>query len=157
MQQIRPCLWFEREAEEAATLYTSIFPNSRVTSVARFGEGGHGPAGQAMSATFELDGQPFLALNGRPQLGFTEAISLVVGCDSQDEIDRYWDQLVAGGEASQCDWLKDRFGVSWQIVPSALETMLGDADAERAGRVMQAMLAMSKFDLGALQRAYDGS
>lgn len=153
--KIAPCLWFDGRAEEAVAFYTSVFPNSKTVSTLRCGEAGPGPAGSVLSITFELDGRRFIALNGGPAYSFTPALSLFVACDSQDEIDQLWDRLLAGGEAQQCGWLKDRFGLSWQIVPGALEGMLGDENAERVSRVLAALFQMTKLDLGALQAAYD--
>lgn len=156
MQKITPWFWFDTAAEEAANFYTAIFDNSRIVEVSRYGEGGPRPAGTAMTVTFELDGHRYVGLNGGPQFPFTEAISLQVSCADQGEVDRFWDQLVDGGQPGQCGWLKDRFGVSWQIVPTQLGELLGDPDPGRAGRAMQAMLAMSKLDIGAIARAADG-
>jgi len=156
MQKIHPMLWFDTQAEEAAEFYTSLFPDSRITDVTRFGEGSPGTAGTVMTVAFELAGQRFTALNGGPEFHFTEAISLYVDCADQAEVDRLWERLTDGGEPSQCGWLKDRFGVSWQIIPTALGELMGDPDAERAGRVVQAMLGMSKIDVAALQRAWAG-
>ncbi len=162
VQRITPCLWFDSEAEEAARLYVGVFKNSRITSVSRYGEAGrevHGKApGTVMTVAFELDGQPFTALNGGPLFKFTEAISFQVPCETQDEVDYYWDKLSAGGDqqAQQCGWLKDKFGLSWQIVPSALTDMLTDPDGRKSQRVMAAMLQMKKLDIAALRRAYDG-
>ncbi len=155
-QKIKTFLWFDKDAEEAAKFYTSIFKNSRITAVARYGDAGPGPKGSAMTVAFELEGQEFLALNGGPQFKFTEAISLLVTCDSQQEIDELWSTLTAGGQESQCGWLKDRYGLSWQIVPSALPQLLQDADPAKSARVMQAMLQMKKMDLGRLERAHRG-
>lgn len=160
--RIKPCLWFDDQAEAAAEFYTSIFPNSRITDISRYGEAGrdvHGkPPGSAMVVAFELDGQAFTALNGGPAFTFNEAISLVVTCATADELDDYWHRLAAGGdeEAQRCGWLKDRYGISWQVVPSALPAMLNDPDPERAGRVMDAMLQMKKIDIAALERARNG-
>lgn len=156
MQKIHPMLWFDTQAEEAAEFYTSLFPDSRITDVTRFGEGSPGTAGTVMTVAFELAGQRFTALNGGPEFHFTEAISLYVDCADQAEVDRLWERLTEGGEPSQCGWLKDRFGVSWQIIPTALGELMGDADPERAGRVLQAMLGMSKIDVAQLQRAWAG-
>jgi len=162
IQRIAPCLWFDDQAEQAADFYLSVFPNSKITQVARYGEAGrefHGKApGSVMTVAFELDGQAFTALNGGPVFRFNEAISLQVYCQSQDEVDHYWDRLSAGGDprAQQCGWLKDRYGVSWQIVPSALSAMLADGDSGRSQRVMAALLRMHKLDIAALQRAYAG-
>jgi predicted 3-demethylubiquinone-9 3-methyltransferase (glyoxalase superfamily) len=155
MQKISPFLWFDDDAEEAVKFYTSIFDGAKVTNTTRYAEGGPGPAGQVMTIAFELEGQEFTALNGGPLFPFTEAISLYVHCGDQDEVDRLWTQLTEGGEEGQCGWLKDRFGVSWQIVPDVLGEMLSDPDQERAQRVLQAMLQMSKIDIKALQDAYD--
>jgi predicted 3-demethylubiquinone-9 3-methyltransferase (glyoxalase superfamily) len=155
VQKITPFLWFDDQAEEAMTFYTSIFENSKVVNVSRYGEAGPGRAGTVMTATFELAGQQFIALNGGPQFKFTEAISLFVNCETQEEVDELWEKLSEGGEKGPCGWLKDRYGLSWQIVPSALGKLLGDEDPEKAGRVMQAMLKMSKLDIAALQQAYD--
>jgi predicted 3-demethylubiquinone-9 3-methyltransferase (glyoxalase superfamily) len=157
MQKIRPFLWFDKEAEEAANFYISVFKNSRVLEVARYGAAGPGPAGSVMTVTFVLDGQEFIALNGGPHFRFTEAVSLFVTCEDQAEVDYFWDKLMAGGgQPVECGWLKDRFGLSWQVVPAGLMTMLHDPDAARSERVMRAMLQMVKLDIAALQRAYDG-
>jgi predicted 3-demethylubiquinone-9 3-methyltransferase (glyoxalase superfamily) len=155
MQKITPFLWFDHQAEEAANFYTSLFKNSKITGVSRYGEGSPGPAGSVMTISFQLDGQDFTALNGGPLFLFTEAISFVVNCETQAEVDHLWEQLTAGGEESQCGWLKDRFGVSWQIVPTALGSILGDPDPEKARRAMEAMLKMKKLDIVELQRARD--
>ncbi|MGE0228879.1 MAG: VOC family protein [Dehalococcoidia bacterium] len=156
MQKVHPVLWFRDEAEEAAALYTSLLPDSRITDVTRFPEGSPGTPGTAMSVSFELGGQAFTALNGAPEGNFTEAVSLYVDCADQAEVDRLWDALAEGGEQSQCGWLKDRFGVSWQIIPSALGELMGDPDPERAARVVRAMLGMSKIDIEQLRRAWAG-
>jgi predicted 3-demethylubiquinone-9 3-methyltransferase (glyoxalase superfamily) len=157
-QRITPFLWFDGTAEEAINLYVSIFKNSRIVSITRYGDAGPGPSGTVMSANFELEGQEFMALNGGPQFPFTEAISFLVNCESQQEVDELWDKLTAnGGEGQPCGWLKDRYGLSWQIIPTALGRMLGDPDPARAGRVMQAMLHMKKIDIKALEEAYAGS
>ncbi len=161
-QRIAPCLWFDDQAEQAAGFYTSVFPNSKITAVSRFGKAGHEvhgrPEGSVMTVAFELDGQPFTALNGGPVFKFTEALSLVVYCDTQRELDHYWERLAAGAEprAQQCGWLKDRFGVSWQVVPAALPELLTDPDPARSERVMQALLRMKKLDLEQLRRAHAG-
>jgi predicted 3-demethylubiquinone-9 3-methyltransferase (glyoxalase superfamily) len=152
---IYPMLWFDGAAEQAAEFYCGIFPNSRIESVSRYSDAGPGEAGAAMTVAFELNGTRFVGLNGGPQFSFTEAVSFVVGCDGQDEVDYYWDHLVDGGQEGQCGWLKDRFGVSWQIVPAGLEQLLGDPDAGRAQRAMAAMLGMRKLDLAAMRRAAD--
>jgi predicted 3-demethylubiquinone-9 3-methyltransferase (glyoxalase superfamily) len=155
MPKPTPFLWFDSEAEQAAEQYTSLFPNSRITDVRRYGSAGPGAEGTVMTVAFELDGQPFVALNGGPQYRFTEAVSFVVDCETQEEVDRYWDALSAGGEEGPCGWLKDRFGLSWQIVPRRLMELLSDPDAERAQRAMAAMLEMRKLDIAALERAAD--
>jgi predicted 3-demethylubiquinone-9 3-methyltransferase (glyoxalase superfamily) len=152
--RITPCLWFDGQAEEAARFYTSVFGNSSIGSVMRYGKEGPGPEGTAMSVNFELDGQPFMALNGGPAFTFTPAVSFFVACDTQAEVDHFWEKLAEGGQIQQCGWLQDRYGVSWQIVPTALGAMLGDRDPERAGRVMRAMLGMRKLDVAELERAY---
>jgi predicted 3-demethylubiquinone-9 3-methyltransferase (glyoxalase superfamily) len=150
MPEIKSCLWFHSEAEQAANFYVSLFPNSKVLQVMRAGDA-------VIAAEFLLDGRPFMALNGRREPGFTDAVSFVVPCESQDDVDRYWDALVNGGEEGQCGWLKDRFGVSWQVVPNELAVLLGDPDRAKAGRVMQAMLGMKKLDVAKLRRARDGA
>jgi len=155
-QKITPFLWFDGQAEEAARFYTSIFKNSSLGDVSRYGPEGPGPAGSAMTVSFTLEGLNFTALNGGPEYKFTPAISLYVDCKTQEEVDYLWDRLVEGGRPDQCGWLVDRFGVSWQIVPSALIELLGDPDREKAGRVMQAMLKMVKIDIAELRRAYAG-
>ena len=154
---ITPCLWFDTQGEDAARFYTAIFPNSRITDVARYGAAGPRPEGEVMTAAFELDGQPFVALNGGPEFTFNEAISFQVSCQDQDEVDRYWDALSEGGEEGPCGWLKDKFGVSWQIVPEALQRLLGDPDPERAQRAMGAMLQMKKIDVSELEAAAGGA
>jgi predicted 3-demethylubiquinone-9 3-methyltransferase (glyoxalase superfamily) len=151
--KITPWLWFDTQSEEAATFYTSLFDNSRITGVDRYGDAGPGPAGSVMTVSFELDGQPMAALNGGPQYAFTEAISFQVGCESQDEVDRLWNALTDGGVEGPCGWCKDRFGVSWQIVPTRLHELLSDPDPERAQRAMRAMFEMKKIDIAALERA----
>lgn len=157
MPKITPFLWFDDQAEAAAELYVSVFPNSKITGVTRYGPAGPGPEGQAMTVTFELDGAAFIALNGGPHFHFTEAVSFSIDCKDQAEIDRYWEKLTAdGGEPSQCGWLKDRFGLSWQVVPAELPSLLGDPDPEKAQRATQAMLGMKKLDIAALRRARDG-
>lgn len=157
LQRITPFLWFDHQAEEAANFYVSIFENSRILTTARYGDGGPGPKGSVMTVSFELDGQEFTALNGGPHFKFTEAVSFVVHCETQDEVDRFWKQLSEGGQESQCGWLKDRYGLSWQIVPNALPKLLQDKDAARSQRVMTALLKMKKLDIAELQRAYDQS
>jgi predicted 3-demethylubiquinone-9 3-methyltransferase (glyoxalase superfamily) len=147
------CLWFDTEGEEAATFYTSVFPNSKITEIARYGSAGPRPEGTVMTVGFELDGRPFMALNGGPEFTFNEAISFVVPCKDQDEVDTYWNALSDGGEEGPCGWLKDRFGVSWQVVPDALTRLLADPDRERSQRVMGAMLQMRKIQIDELERA----
>ena len=154
MQKITPFLWFNGNAEEAANHYISIFKNSRIVSIMRYGEAGPGPKGSVMSANFQLEGQDFVALNGGPQFKFTEAISLFVRCETQEEVDDLWAKLAAPGQKGQCGWIKDKFGLSWQIVPSVLGEMLQDKDAERSGRVMKALMQMDKLDIGVLKQAY---
>jgi predicted 3-demethylubiquinone-9 3-methyltransferase (glyoxalase superfamily) len=153
MEQLITCLWFDTEGEEAATFYTSLIPNSRIVDVTHYGSAGPRPEGMVMTVTFELNGQRFVALNGGPEYAFTPAVSFQVMCDSQEEIDRYWDALSDGGEPGPCGWLQDRFGLSWQIVPTALPRLLSTADAERSQRVMKAMLEMSKLEIEPLERA----
>jgi predicted 3-demethylubiquinone-9 3-methyltransferase (glyoxalase superfamily) len=155
MQKITPFLWFEDQAEEAVNFYTSIFKNSRILNVARYSEAGPGPAGSVMTATFELEGQEFTALNGGPQYKFTEAISFVVNCKTQKEVDELWEKLTAGGEEGPCGWLKDKFGVSWQIVPTALGEMLSDPNPVKAQRVAEAMFKMKKLEIPVLRQAYE--
>ncbi|WP_154796349.1 VOC family protein [Occultella kanbiaonis] len=157
MPNITPNLWFESRAEEAAELYTSIFPNSSIGHVERYGPGAPMPEGTVMTVAFSLDGKQFVGLNGGPAFAFTEAISFIIECADQAEVDHYWGALTAdGGQESQCAWLKDRFGVSWQVVPRRLMELLGDPDPERAGRAMEAMLLMRKIDIAAVERAADG-
>jgi predicted 3-demethylubiquinone-9 3-methyltransferase (glyoxalase superfamily) len=153
MQKITPFLWFDTEAEEAAGFYTSVFPNSRIVEVARYGSAGPGQEGTVMTVSFELDGQAFIALNGGPEFSFNEAISFQVSCGSQDEVDSFWRTLSDGGEEGPCGWLKDRFGLSWQIVPRVLTELLGDPDREKSQRVMRAMLNMKKIEIAELERA----
>ena len=156
MQRITPFLWFDDKAEEAINLYVSIFKNSKILSIARYGEAGPGPKGTVMTAKFQLDAQEFVALNGGPHFKFTEAISFVVNCETQEEVDEYWEKLSAGGAESQCGWLKDKYGLSWQVVPKILVELLQDKDAEKSQRVMKAMLQMKKIDIPTLKRAYEG-
>ena len=156
MQTITPFLWFDGKAEEAMNFYISIFKKSKILSVTRYGEAGPGPKGTVMTATFQLDGQNFAALNGGPHYTFTPAISFFVNCETQQEVDELWDKLSEGGEKQRCGWLKDKYGLSWQIIPSALGKMLQDKDAEKAKRVMKAMLQMDKIDTLLLRQAYDG-
>jgi len=155
MQKITPFLWFDGKAEEAMNFYTSIFKNSKIGRITRYGDAGPGPKGAVMSATFQLDGQEFMALNGGPQFKFTEAISFFVNCETQEEVDELWEKLSAGGQKSRCGWLKDKYGLSWQIIPSALGEMLGDKDPEKSRRVMKAMLQMDKIDIRRLQEAHE--
>lgn len=157
MQSITPFLWFDKEAEEAANFYVSIFRDAKILTVSRYGDAGPGPKGQAMVVKFELMGQVFMALNGGPHFKFTEAISFLVDCDAQEEVDYYWEKLLAGGgQPSQCGWLKDKYGLSWQIVPTILGQLMADKEPEKSKRVMQAMLRMVKLDVAELKRAYDG-
>jgi predicted 3-demethylubiquinone-9 3-methyltransferase (glyoxalase superfamily) len=153
MHDITPCLWFDTEGEEAAKLYTSVFPNSRILDISRYGSAGPRPEGTVMTVSFELDGQKFLALNGGPQFSFTEAVSFQVSCETQEAVDAFWSALSEGGAEGPCGWLKDRFGLSWQIVPTRLPELLGDPDTEKAQRVMQAMLQMKKIEIDGLERA----
>jgi predicted 3-demethylubiquinone-9 3-methyltransferase (glyoxalase superfamily) len=155
MQKITPFLWFDGQAEEAMNFYVSVFKNSKVVRVSRYGEAGPGPKGTVMSATFQLEGQEFFALNGGPQYRFTPAISLFVNCETQQEVDELWEKLSAGGKKDRCGWLTDKYGLSWQIIPSVLGKMLQDKDAEKANRVMKAMLQMDKIDIKGLKQAYD--
>ena len=157
MNKITPFLWFDTQAEEAAKYYVSIFKNSKIVSVSRYGEAGPGPAGSVMTVEFELAGQRFIALNGGPNFTFTEAISFSIDCKTQSEVDDYWKRLSTGGEEGPCGWLKDKFGLSWQVNPAILGKMLNDADRAKAKRVMQAMLKMKKIEIKELQRAYDGA
>jgi predicted 3-demethylubiquinone-9 3-methyltransferase (glyoxalase superfamily) len=154
--KITTCLWFDTEGEEAAEYYCSIIPNSHVHEVSRYGEAGPGPAGSAMTVSFELDGKPYVALNGGPEYTFNEAVSLQISCRDQAETDYYWETLSDGGQPGPCGWVKDRFGLSWQVVPQVLPALLGDPDPERAQRAMTAMLSMGKIDVDALRRAADG-
>jgi len=157
MPSISTFLWFDQHAEIAAEFYTSLFPNSRVSKIARWGEGGPAPKGSVMTVAFELAGHPLTAINGGPHYKLTPAVSLVVSCETQDEIDHYWDALLAdGGKPSRCGWLEDRFGLSWQVIPASIGELLTDADPAKAGRVGQALMAMQKLDLATLQRAHRG-
>lgn len=157
MQKVSPCLWFDNQAEEAAKYYVSIFRDGKIANVTRYGEEGMGEPGAVLTVSFELFGQMFTALNGGPVFQFTPAISFFVECESQEEVDRYWDQLTVGGAEDQCGWLRDRYGVSWQIVPRQLIEMTQDENAEKAQRVTQAMLQMKKIDIATLQAAYDAA
>jgi len=153
MQKITPSLWFDTQSEEAANFYVSVFKNSTILDVSRYGEAGPRPAGMVMTVTFELDGQEFIALNGGPEFTFTEAVSLQVNCETQEEVDRYWNLLAEGGDEGPCGWLKDKYGLSWQVIPVALTELLNDPDAAKAQRVMAAMLQMKKIDIAALRAA----
>jgi len=156
MQKITPFLWFDDKAEEATHFYVSLFKNSKINSVSRYGDAGPGPKGKVMTVAFQLNGQQFTALNGGPLFKFTEAISLLVNCESQQGVDELWEKLSAGGEKSRCGWLKDKYGLSWQIIPTALGKLMSDPDREKAGRVMQAMMQMDKIDIKRLEQAYAG-
>ncbi len=155
LTKITPCLWFDTEGEEAANFYTAIFENSRIVDVSHFGSAGPRPEGMVMVVNFELDGQPFMALNGGPEFTFNEAISFQVSCQTQDEVDHFWTTLADGGKEGPCGWLQDRFGVSWQVVPAVLDKLIADPDPERSQRAMKAMLGMSKLDIAELERAAD--
>jgi len=157
MQKITPFLWFDGRAEEAARFYTSIFKNSKLGGMTRYGDAGPGPKGSVMTIAFQLDGQEFVALNGGPQFPFTEAVSFVVNCDTQNEIDYFWEKLSTGGQEIECGWLKDKYGLSWQIVPTGLSVMLQDPDPEKTNRVMQAVLQMVKPNIKRLEQAYGRS
>ena len=156
MPKISPFLWFDNQAEEAANFYVSIFKNSKINKVVRYGDAGPGPKGSVMTAQFELDGQTITALNGGPHFNFTEAVSFAVNCDTQAELDHYWNKLTEGGKEVQCGWLKDKFGLSWQIVPTILPQLLGDPDPAKAKRVSEAMMKMVKLDIAALEQARVG-
>lgn len=160
MQKIIPCLWFNREAEEAVNFYASVFKKTKIKDISRFtkeaAKASGMPEGSIMAISFELNGQEFLALNGGPQFKFSEAISLIINCETQKEVDHYWEKLSAGGEEIQCGWLKDRYGLTWQVVPVILDEMLRDKDSEKSGRVMEAMLKMNKLDIEELKKAYKG-
>lgn len=155
MEKIRPFLWYDGKAEEAAKFYTSIFKNSKLGTVRRYGPGGPVPEGSVMSVEFQIEGREYVAFNGGPQFPFTPAISLFVRCETQEEVDTLWEKLLEGGRTSRCGWLQDKFGLSWQIIPSALGKLMSDPDPQKSGRVMKAMLQMEKIDIEALQRAYD--
>ena len=157
MPKITPWLWLDTEAEDAARFYTSVFPNSSIGEVTRYGSAGPRPEGTVMTVSFQLDGQEFVALNGGPEFRFTEAVSFMVPCDSQEEVDRYWSALSEGGEEGPCGWLKDRYGLSWQIVPRRLEELVGDPDREKSQRVFAAMLEMKKIDVAELERAAEAA
>jgi len=156
MQRISPCLWFDNQAEEAVKFYLSIFRNSKIKSTTRFGEAGPGPKGSVMVIAFELDGVELIALNGGPIFKFNEAVSLSISCQSQAEVDHYWNKLTAGGTESQCGWLKDKYGVSWQVVPLPLTELMASSDAPRVKRMTEAMFKMKKLDIAALEKAYSG-
>lgn len=155
-RHIGTCLWFENQAEEAANFYTSVFDDSKIVNISRFGEGGPGPAGEAIAVDFELEGRAFTALNGARTSSFTEAVSFVVDCEDQSAVDRYWNALTDGGSESMCGWLRDRYGISWQIVPSVLPSLIAGPDPEGSQRAMQAMLGMRKLVIDDLQKAYEG-
>ena len=155
MQKITPFLWYDGQAEEAMNFYISIFKNSKVVTVARYGDAGPGPKGSVMTAAFQLDGQDFVALNGGPQYKFTPAISFVVNCEAQQEVDELWEKLSAGGEKNRCGWLTDKYGLTWQVIPTALGRMLQDKDPKKSSSVMKAMMQMDKIDIQRLQQAYD--
>ena len=155
-QKITPSLWFDLEAEEAASFYVSVFPNSRIVYITHYTEGSPRPAGTVMTVEFELDGQRFVGINGGPQFEFDEAVSFQITCETQDEIDRYWEVLTEGGEEGPCGWLKDRFGLSWQVVPDGMEELFTDPDQGRAQRAMEAMMGMSRIDIATLRSAADG-
>ena len=156
-QRVTPNLWFDTQGQEAAEFYCSIFPNSRIVSVARYPEGAPGPAGEVMTVEYELDGQRYVHINGGPQFTFSEAVSFQINCADQDEVDYYWERLTEGGQEGPCGWLKDKFGLSWQVVPEGMEHLLADPDPDRAARAMQAMLGMGKLDIDGIRRAADGA
>ena len=156
MKRITPCLWFDGNAEEAANLYVSIFRNAKITEISRYGDAGPLPKGTVLTVAFELDGQPFTALNGGPQYKFTEAVSFQIYCDTQEEVDHYWDNLIAGGKEQPCGWLKDKFGVSWQVVPNRLIELIQSPDAAKSKRVMEAMFKMKKIDIATIEAAARG-
>ena len=156
MQKITPFLWFDGKAEEAMNFYVSTIPNSKVLGITRVGDAGPGPKGSVLTANFVLNGLEFVALNGGPQFKFTEAVSFVINCETQEEVDRYWDKLSEGGRKDQCGWLKDKYGLSWQIVPIQLTQMLQDKDSKKADRVMKSMMQMKKIDIKELKQAYEG-
>ena len=156
MPTITPFLWFDNQAEEAANHYVSIFPRSKILKAARYGEAGPGPKGTVMTISFELDGKTFMALNGGPHYKLNEAVSFVIDCKTQEEVDNYWGKLSAGGEESQCGWLKDKFGLSWQVVPTILNELMGDPDPKKSGRVVEAMMKMGKLQIDVLKKAHEG-
>jgi len=155
MQKITPFLWYDNQAEEAAHFYASLFKNSKIDRIHRYGDSGPGPKGSVMIVTFELEGQQFTALNGGPSFKFTPAISLYVDCETQEEVDQLWEKLAEGGRKDRCGWLQDKYGLSWQIIPRALQELLSDPDPKRSGKVMEAMLQMDKIDIAGLKRAYE--
>jgi len=157
MQKITPFLWFDNNADEAANFYVSVFKNSKVLSVSRYGDAGPGPKGTVMVAEFQIDGQEFVALNGGPRFKFTEAISFVVNCETQEEVEYFWERLSEGGEKSRCGWLKDKFGLWWQVVPTVLGKLMSDSEPEKVKRVTNAMLQMARIDIEPLQRAFEGN
>ena len=157
MQKTTPFLWYDGKAEEAARFYTSVFPSSKIKATTRYGDAGPGPRGSVMTVVFELDGQEFIALNGGPNFKFTEAVSFVVNCKNQEEVDRYWEKLSEGGEKIECGWLRDKYGLCWQITPTVLGEMLQDKDPEKKERVMKAMLQMKKLEIEPLKKAYEGA
>lgn len=158
MQKITPFLWFDNNAEEAMNFYTSLFDNSEVKNIMRNGAGGPGPEGSILTASFTLHGQEFVVLNGGPQFRFNESVSFVINCESQEEVDKYWDALTAdGGQESRCGWLKDKFGLSWQVVPTGMFRLLQSPEREKSARAMQAMMQMSKLDINVMQKAFDGA
>ena len=156
MQKITPFLWFNNNAEEAVQFYTSVFQDTKVLNMVRYTAGGPGPEGEVMTVVFQVQGQTFIALNGGPQFQFTEAVSFVVNCESQAEVDHYWEKLSEGGQKSHCGWLKDKFGLSWQVVPTAMSGLLSSQDPERTKRVMETMMKMDKLEIAALEQAYNG-
>ena len=156
LQKITPCLWFDKQAEEAANFYIGVFKNSRIGAITHYGEAGPMPKGTLLTVSFELDGQPFLALNGGPNFKFTEAVSFQIPCRTQADVDHYWNRLCEGGKESQCGWLKDKYGLSWQVVPTMLPELIASGDPEKVEPMMQAMFKMKKLDIVTLQRAYDG-
>jgi predicted 3-demethylubiquinone-9 3-methyltransferase (glyoxalase superfamily) len=157
MQKITPCLWFDTQGEEAANFYTSVFKNSRIVDISRYGDAGPRPVGMVMTVTFELDGQEFIALNGGPEFTFNEALSLQVNCADQEEVDYFWDRLSEGGQPGPCGWLKDKYGVSWQIIPTVLTELISDPDRAKSQRVMAAMLTMGKIEIAELRRAAEAA
>jgi predicted 3-demethylubiquinone-9 3-methyltransferase (glyoxalase superfamily) len=156
MRKITPCLWFDNQAEEAANFYTSIFKDSKIGKVSHYGDAGPGPKGSVMTAEFQIEGQDFMGLNGGPLFKFNESVSFVVNCETQDEVDYYWEKLSAGGEKVQCGWLKDKYGLSWQVTPTILGKLMSDKDPEKVKRVTEAMLKMKKLDINILKEAYNG-